>query len=140
MGLEKQLPTSRPRSELSSLTLRGANPSDSEFAYHAKKAAFKAYVEKVWGWHEDEQLRLHEQRFAAQDFRIVNLAGIDVGVVAVELASDCVKVNQLFILPEHQSKGIGYGCMSLIMEEAREVGLPVRLRVMKVNLRAQALY
>ena len=140
MGLERQLPTSRPRSELSSLTLRGANPSDSEFAYHAKKAAFKAYVEKVWGWHEDEQLRLHEQRFVAQDFRVINVAGIDVGVVAIAVADDCVKVNQLFLLPEHQGKGIGRACMLQVLDQARDLGLPVRLRVMKVNPRALAFY
>ena len=125
---------------MDSLTLRKAGQEDSEFAYCAKRSAFRAYVEKVWGWDEDEQRRLHEQRFRAQDFRIVNMAGIDVGIVAVELASDCVKVNQLFILPEHQGKGIGRRCMSLIMEEARELHLRVRVRVMRVNPRALAFY
>lgn len=56
------------------------------------------------------------------------------------VAPDCVKVNQLFLLPEYQGKDIGRRCMLLIMEEARELGLPVRLRVMKVNPRALAFY
>lgn len=122
------------------LTLRKASPNDSEFAYCVKRAAFKEYVEKVWGWDEDEQRRLHEQRFQAQDFRVINLAGTDVGIMAVVVTPDCVKVNQLFLLPENQGKGIGSRCMSLIMEEARQLGLPVRLRVMKVNPRARAFY
>ena len=42
--------------------------------------------------------------------------------------------------PEHQGKGIGSNCMFLIMEEARQSGLPVRLRVLKVNVRALAFY
>lgn len=49
-------------------------------------------------------------------------------------------MNQLFLLQEHQGKDIGRRCMLLIMEEARQLGLPVRLRVMKVNPRALAFY
>lgn len=121
-------------------TLRAANPDDSEFAYCTKRAAFREYVEQVWGWDEEEQRQLHEQRFAAQDFRVISLAGTDVGIMAAVVAPDCVKVNQLFLLPGHQGQGIGRRCMSLIMEEARRLGLPVRLRVLKVNPRAQTFY
>ena len=69
-----------------------------------------------------------------------SLAGTDIGIVAVVVAPDCVKVNQLFLLPEHQGKGIGSKCMSLIMDEGRRMGLPVRLRVLNVNQRALAFY
>ena len=125
---------------MNSLTLRKASPNDSEFAYCVKKAAFREYVEKVWGWDEDAQRQLHEQRFEAQDFRVINLAGTDIGVMASVTAHDSVKVNQLFLLPEHQGKGIGRECMLLIMEEARRLALPVRLRILKVNPRALAFY
>lgn len=122
------------------ITLRKASPNDSEFAYCVKRAAFKEYVEQVEGWDEDGQRQLHERRFGAQDFRVINFAGIDVGIMAVVVEPDCVKVNQLFLLPEHQGKAIGRRCMLLIMEEARQLGLPVRLRVMKANPRARAFY
>jgi GNAT superfamily N-acetyltransferase len=125
---------------MNNLTLRKASPKDREFAYSVKRAAFKEYVEKVWGWDEDEQRRLHEQRFGTQDFRVINVAGTDVGIMAVVVAPDCVKVNQLFLLPAHQGKGIGHTCMVLVMEEARHLGLPVRLRVLKVNPQALAFY
>jgi GNAT superfamily N-acetyltransferase len=122
------------------LTLRKATPSDSEFAYFTKRTAFREYVEKVWGWDEDEQRELHEQRYRAQDFRIINLAGTEVGILAFVVAGDCVRLHQLFLLPEHQGKGIGRKCMFLIMEEARQLGLPIRIRVLKVNPRALAFY
>ncbi len=125
---------------MNSVTLRKASPHDSEFAYWVKKAAFREYVEKVWGWDEEEQRQLHEQRFRAQDCRVINLAGTDVGIMALVTEPDCVRVNQLFLLPEHQGKGIGRQCMLLIMEEARQLGLPVRLQVLKVNPRALAFY
>lgn len=125
---------------MSSLTLRKANSDDSEFAYHARSAAFRQYVDKVAGWNEDEQRQLHDTRFRTQDFRVVNLAGTDVGIIAVDVGPGFVTVNQLFLLPEHQGKGIGRRCMLLIMEEARQLNVPVRLRVMKVNPRALAFY
>ena len=122
------------------VNLRKTLPNDSEFAYAVKKSAFKEYVDQAWGWDEAEQRRLHEQRFAAQDFRIINVNGVDVGILSVVTEPDCLKLNQLFLLPEHQGKGIGRACMLRIMDEARQRHVPVRLRVLKVNPRAQAFY
>jgi len=122
------------------VAFRKATPADSEFAYRVKKAAFKSYAEKVWGWDEEEQKRLHERRYQSQDFRIVVSAGKDVGVASVVRNTDCLELKQLFLLPEHQSKGIGARCMLLLVEEAREIGLPIRLQVLKVNPRAIAFY
>ena len=105
-----------------------------------KRAAFREYVDKVWGWDEDKQQKLHRERFGAQDFRVVSLKGEDVGIMALCVEPDCLKLNQLFLMPSHQGMGIGAECMLRIIDEARELGLPVRLRVLKVNPRALAFY
>lgn len=125
---------------MNSLTLRKAGQGDSDFAYFVRRAAFMQYVQRVTGWNEDEQRELHNQRFRTQNFRVINLAGIDVGIVAVAVTQDCLKVNQLLLLPEQQGKQLGRQCMYLLMDEARRLGLPMRLRVMKVNPRARAFY
>ena len=49
---------------MNDLTFRKATADDSEFAYQTKRAAFKDYVEQVWGWNEQEQRQLHERRFS----------------------------------------------------------------------------
>jgi GNAT superfamily N-acetyltransferase len=122
------------------LLLRPADPNDSEFAFQAKKAAFMQYVGQVWGWDEAQQRRLHEERFGAREFRIINVDGTDVGVIAVMAQPDCMDLYQLFILPRYQSRGIGTGCISLVIEEARALGMPLRLRALKVNSRAVSFY
>ena len=122
------------------LQLRKATTGDSEFAYQTKRAAFKEYVEQVWGWDEDEQREMHERRFSSQDFRVIQMSGTDVGIMAVVRQPDCVRVNQIFILPEYQEKGIGTACMKHVIEDAAVLNLPVRLRVLKVNHRAIAFY
>ena len=61
--------------KVGSLKLRTADPGDKEFAYQVKKAAFREYVEQVWGWDEDEQRGLHDRRFRAEEFHIFALTG-----------------------------------------------------------------
>ena len=121
-------------------TLRNAGPDDKQFAYDVKRAAMREYVELVWGWDEEQQWQLHDRRFRAQDFQVIALDGEDVGVMSVDERPDCVFVNQIYVLPEHQGRGIGRKCMLMVMERASSVGLPVRLQVMKVNPRAVAFY
>jgi len=125
---------------MDNLTLRKATERDGEFAYCVKKAAFKECVEQVRGWNEEEQRRFHQERFSTQGFRIIRLAGRDVGVMAMVVGPDCLKLSQLLLLPEHQGKGIGTRCMTLVMNEGRRPGLPLRLGVLKVNVRALAFY
>jgi GNAT superfamily N-acetyltransferase len=122
------------------LHLRAATPSDSRLVYEIKRAAFREYVELVWGWDEEEQRRLHDRRFRSQDVRLIRRGDEDVGYVSVETHTDLVLVKQVFLLPEHQGRGIGRWCMERVLEEAGRLGLPTRLHVLRVNPRAFAFY
>jgi GNAT superfamily N-acetyltransferase len=124
------------------LTLRkAAGAEDCEFAYRTKHAAFRRYIELATGrWDEDDQRRMHEQRFREFDFRIVNAGGMDVGFIAVTRTPECLTLHHIFFLPEHQGRGTGRRCMTIVMDEARALGVPLRLRVLKVNPRAYSLY
>lgn len=125
---------------MESTKLRKASQDDNEFAYQVKRTGFKEYVEQVWGWEEDRQRQLHMRRFQEQDFSIIEVDGKDIGIMSVVAKPDCVFVNQLYLLPEHQGHGIGRACMLDVMEKGRSLGLPVRLRVLKVNARAVTFY
>ena len=84
------------------IKLRTACQDDKEFVYQVKCAAMREYVEQTWGWDEDVQRELHDRRFGTQEFQIVSLDGHDVGIMSVALEPDCVFLNQIYILPEHQ--------------------------------------
>lgn len=120
--------------------LRKATAEDSEFAYQTKKAAFRGYVEQVEEWSEVAQRQLHEQRFRAQTFYVLQASGFDVGILALVRAPDEIKLNQLFILPEYQGKGYGRACMCSLIAEAEAGKVPIRLKVLKVNHCALAFY
>ncbi len=122
------------------LSFRKAHTSDSEFVFTVKKAAFREYVEQVWGWDDNYQRELHNRRFAAQDVCIIQFRGTDVGFLSTSSTPDTLKVNQLFILPEYQGRGIGSACMMGIVDDARLEGKSVALQVLKVNTRGTAFY
>ncbi len=125
---------------MENFALRGASPNDSEFVYSTRKAAFREYVEQVRGWDEERERQVHEGRFLPRNFRVITLAGVDVGYMATVVEPECLMLNQLFILPAYQSRGIGAECMTRLIQEARGLGLPIRLRALKVNIRAIAFY
>ena len=122
------------------LSFRKAYASDSEFVFTVKKAAFREYVEQVWGWDDNYQRELHNRRFAAQDLRIIQFRGKDIGFLATSSTPNTLKVNQIFILPEYQSKGIGSACLTRIIDDANLVQKSVTLQVLKVNPRGVAFY
>lgn len=122
------------------LHLRKTGQDDKDFAYRVKRAAFKAYVEQVWGWDEATQRKFHDRRFETQDFFVIESNGTDVGVLSMSVEPDCVHVHELYVLPEHQGQGVGGESMSIVIEAGNELGLPLRLRVLRVNPRAAAFY
>ena len=122
------------------LSLNRATVDDSDFAFDMKIVAFRPYVEQSLDWNEVVQRQQHRHNFARHDYRVITVDGTARGIMSLAVERGCVKVNQLFLAPEHQGDGIGARCMALIISEAESLGLPVRLRVMKVNPRAKAFY
>ena len=122
------------------VSLRKAHANDSEFVFTVKKAAFREYVEQVWGWDDGYQQELHNRRFAAQDICIIQFREVDVGFLAISNTSDMFKVNQIYILPEYQGRGIGSACMTHIIDNANLEQKSVVLQVLKVNTRGITFY
>lgn len=122
------------------LAIRKAEATDVDFTFLVKEAAFREYVEKVWGWDGADQRELHELRFTPQDVRIIQFRGTDVGYFSASSTADAIRVHQIFILPECQRKGLGSACMRLIVLDAGVQKKAVRLQVLKINTRAIAFY
>ena len=125
---------------MTKLVLREAKTADSEFAYQTRKITFKDYIDQVYGWDEEEQRRLHQRRFITQKFFVIQWAGTDVGIIAMARESSCLRINQLFILPDYQGMGIGRTCMIKVMADADISKSPIRLKVLKVNRQAGAFF
>ncbi len=126
---------------MEALSFRKANASDSEFVFAVKEAAFREYIEQVWGWDDDYQQERHNTEFASHDLHIIiQFHGNDVGFLVTSDTPEALKVNQIFILPEYQGRGIGSACLTRLIDDASLEQKSVTLQVLKVNTRGIALY
>jgi GNAT superfamily N-acetyltransferase len=116
------------------IALRDATGDDLEFLFSLLRESLGPYVVRTFGpWDDAEQ----RARFlAATDpatHRIVELDGRPIGCLAVRRLRDEVRLHRVLLLPEWQDQGIGTRLVRDVVAEARAEGLPVRLRVFRVN-------
>ena len=94
----------------------------------------RKYNEKQWGSFDVEANRKAiDERIAAGTLEVIRFAGEDIGVLRVERHDGHIQLDQLFILPSHQNRGIGARIVRELIREAREAKKPLRLRVLEVN-------
>ena len=99
------------------------------------------YVIQTWGsWNEDEQREKHRQNYTPSTCRIVTCAEKDVGLLAVEDEPDHLWLVKLYLHHSFRGLGLGTGLLQQVIQEAAELGKPIRLRVLRVNQGAQRLY
>ena len=132
---------------MSRVSFREALPADSDFVFRVRRAAFREYVERAGGWDDRREMDAHAERFGREHFRVIVADDLDAGYVATAVYPKVTSsypaglyVHQLMVLPAFQSRGIGGACLALLAGEARELGLSLRLRVLRVNPRALAFY
>jgi ribosomal protein S18 acetylase RimI-like enzyme len=93
-------------------------------------------VEALWGWDEELQRRIFDERFARRQFQVIQVDGEDAGVLDVEERDDEIFLKLIELLPANQGQGIG----TSIIRSLEVRGKPVTLRVLTTNPRAIALY
>ena len=122
------------------LIFRQAIPLDSDFAFRVKKDALGPYVEKTWGWDEGIQRDFHLRSYKPEKISILSVSNEDIGYVETETCEEHVAITGIYILPEFQNHGYGTVAIRRIIQLASEIGLPVKLGVLKVNQSAIRLY
>jgi ribosomal protein S18 acetylase RimI-like enzyme len=93
----------------------------------------RPYVEPIWGWDEDEQGRRFDAHFDPATIEIITREGQDAGAVSIEKRDDTLFLSNIQILPAFQGRGIGTAIIEEMLDEARALGLPATLRVLKNN-------
>ena len=114
--------------------------SDFEAVFAITMVTMRAYAEADLGVRDDAEHRARiRDSFDPEAHRLVRADGQLAGVLAVEQRTDHVQLVKVFLLPQYQGRGIGTWLVRRVMAQAAEQGLPVRLRVLRVNP-AQRLY
>jgi len=121
------------------MELRQASLADAEFIYRRVEATMRSYVEQIWGSFSEEYNRKNiADTIAANSYSIIRCGGEDVGAISVERHPDFIQLSQLYILPQHQRKGVGTSLVRELVSEARSARKPLRLRVLKSQPRGVA--
>jgi len=114
-------------------TLRPATKADYAFLYALHTATLKEYVTALWGWDEAAQQRMFRERFDTTLRQIVVVDGQDVGDLEVEWREDSAFIARIALAPGFQHRGIGTAILKDILAEAKSMGLPVTLHVLRPN-------
>lgn len=123
------------------LHLRDATADDLALCFAITEDAMRGHVERTWGrWDADDELRKHRANFTPETYRIIHADDEVAGLVAVEDLPDHVWLVKLYLLAPHRGRGIGSQVLQGVLQHARRLGKPVRLRVLRVNVGAKALY
>jgi GNAT superfamily N-acetyltransferase len=122
-----------------SISLRAACDNDRLFAFAVKKAAFRVYIEPIWGWDEAFQIEFHKKDWDEHRPEIIRLGERDIGTIEIWRRKNDIHLGEFYLFPEFQKQGIGSHFMTLLVKEADSKGVPVLLEVIKINP-VQALY
>ena len=125
---------------MSGYSLRPCTAGDEAFARRLHREAYEDVVTRQFGcWDEARQRSLFDAKWDPARFQVVVADSRTVGLLAIERRADGVFVHEIQLLPVAQGRGIGRGLMEEVQSVAAAAGLPVRLRVLRLN-RARSLY
>jgi ribosomal protein S18 acetylase RimI-like enzyme len=108
------------------ISLRRAEPGDSDFAFQVLERTMRGYVEETWGVWSEATARVRTSADAVSGSE-------SIGLLCVDHLATHLQLEQLYLLPTCQRRGIGAQVLQLVLSESHALGLPVRLRVLRVN-------
>lgn len=107
-----------------------------DFLYNLKKENFKWYVDKIWGWKDEDQKARLEQDLEEHitHKKIILIENKPIGVYAVHTTEEGdLFINEISILKEYQHKGIGRKILEEQLKENHKKEIRTILQVFKNN-------
>lgn len=117
-------------------SFRKCTLEDFDFLFNLKKENFKWYVDKIWGWQDNEQKQKLKQDLNEHlaHKRIIMYENKPIGVYAIHITEDGdLFINEISITKEYQNKGIGRGILEKQLNENHKKGIRTILQVFKDN-------
>lgn len=112
-------------------TLRPVVEADFGFLWALKVATLKPYIEKLYGWDEEQaDLILRKVMDGAH---LVLFDGEPAGVLKVIVEDDFVHLAEIGLMPERQGQGLGTQIIQDVLAAADHAGKPVELQVFSAN-------
>lgn len=120
--------------------LKQATAADWDLIFEIKKKSIKPYVEKIFGWNEEQQRKILDKIYKIEQVKLIMIDGKAIGILQIEERPDVIFLANLLIAEEKQNKGIGKILLDEVIERANTLHKPVMLEVFRINERAQKFY
>ena len=118
------------------IKFRKCTLEDFDFLFKLKKDNFKIYVDKIWGWNDEDQIermRIDLEETLEQK-QIIIFNDVEIGVFSFYmLENDVCRINEINILKEYQRKGIGSYILENKLKENSDKNIKTILQVFKDN-------
>jgi ribosomal protein S18 acetylase RimI-like enzyme len=119
---------------MADVQLRPATLDDVDALYLIHRAALGPYVEETWGpWNENWQAEQFREQFDVSIRQVIEEHGRVIGFLDVVDEEERTVLASIRIAPEFQRRGIGTWLIRGVLERAALRGVPVTLRVLRVN-------
>ena len=121
-------------------TLRPATADDRDFVVRLTRAALGPYLAETFHWDEAALASYFADQFDPSGGQIVQVDGVDVGELLVEVRPGELFLARIALLPDWQGRGIGTAIVRGLIDCARELESALVLQVFTSNPRAASLY
>jgi GNAT superfamily N-acetyltransferase len=115
------------------ISFRPAEDRDYAFALDLYLTTMGPLTAELMTWDEDKQTASFGRQWQVEQARIIQCDGRDVGWMQAQDAASEIILQQFFIVPDHQRKGIGSEALTQLLAEWDPGGKPVMLTVLRNN-------
>ena len=109
------------------------NADNYEYAFILKKEAMGPHIISKWGWDEEYQRGIHQEKWKEKTFYNIFLDDESIGIVAIDEHKDHIRFGEFYIKSRYQGNGYGSEVLEMVLKQAKEKVLPVRLEYLKWN-------
>ncbi len=89
-------------------TLRTSISADADFAYETVKTTMRDFAIQTWGtWHDQDSKNAAIQDTKLGRIQIIYVGNEKAGTLQYETTESEILVNQIYLLPPFQNRGIG---------------------------------
>ncbi|MEO8934464.1 MAG: GNAT family N-acetyltransferase [Xanthomarina sp.] len=117
-----------------------AKPSDVEITYQIMCNSIKLYIEKLWAWDDTHQQKIHKKKFKATKTILIEFQKTIVGYLVLSENENEIFLENLLIDVSFQNLGIGKDVMKSVIKKSNSEMKTIRLKVFKINMKAQKFY
>lgn len=126
---------------LKTIQTRSVNMLDYDWLYELHRDVYIDVITRQFGdWDEKEQMNFFQDVWKSHNITVITINKEPVGMFQLYQRSDHLWLAEIQIATKYQNNGIGTKVIADLMNKARKLGLPLRLRVLHKNHRAQSLY